>query len=159
VQDRVQQGRRNAFLFAGAAGLAGLMFGLDTGVIAGALKFLGADLKANDRALEWVVSSLMLGAAAGSLLAIPLSHHRGRRGAMLYAGLLFLLGTALCSLATSIPVMIAGRVCLGLGVGFASFSAPLYIAEITEKSRRGKMISMYQLVITAGMHAAIRQEN
>uniref|UniRef100_UPI001C05E393 MFS transporter n=2 Tax=Gluconobacter TaxID=441 RepID=UPI001C05E393 len=92
VQGRVQQGRRNAFLFAGAAGLAGLMFGLDTGVIAGALKFMGADLQANERALEWIVSSLMLGAAAGSLLAIPLSHHRGRRGAMFYAGLLFLLG-------------------------------------------------------------------
>ncbi|MBS1049232.1 sugar porter family MFS transporter [Gluconobacter japonicus] len=159
VQDRVQQGRRNAFLFAGAAGLAGLMFGLDTGVIAGALKFLGQDLKANDRALEWIVSSLMLGAAAGSLLAIPLSHHRGRRGAMFYAGLLFLLGTALCSLTSSIPVMILGRVCLGLGVGFASFSAPLYIAEITEKSRRGKMISMYQLVITAGMLLALLSDS
>lgn len=135
-QDNVQQGRRNAFLFAGAAGLAGLMFGLDTGVIAGALKFMGIDLGANERAQEWIVSSLMLGAAGGSLLAIPVSHYRGRRGAMFYAGLLFLLGTALCSLAPSIPVMIAGRVCLGIGVGFASFSAPLYIAEITEKSQR-----------------------
>lgn len=135
------------------------MFGLDTGVIAGALKFLGQDLKANDRALEWIVSSLMLGAAAGSLLAIPLSHHRGRRGAMFYAGLLFLLGTALCSLTSSIPVMILGRVYLGLGVGFASFSAPLYIAEITEKSRRGKMISMYQLVITAGMLLALLSDS
>ncbi|WEQ56766.1 sugar porter family MFS transporter [Komagataeibacter nataicola] len=158
-QDNVQQGRRNAFLFAGAAGLAGLMFGLDTGVIAGALKFMGIDLGANERAQEWIVSSLMLGAAGGSLLAIPVSHYRGRRGAMFYAGLLFLLGTALCSLAPSIPVMIAGRVCLGIGVGFASFSAPLYIAEITEKSQRGTMISLYQLVITAGMLLALLSDS
>ncbi|MGY6770199.1 sugar porter family MFS transporter [Komagataeibacter sp. NFXK3] len=158
-RDSVQQGRRNAFLFAGAAGLAGLMFGLDTGVIAGALKFMGVDLGANERAQEWIVSSLMLGAAGGSLLAIPVSHYRGRRGAMFYAGLLFLLGTALCSLAPSIPVMIAGRVCLGIGVGFASFSAPLYIAEITEKSQRGTMISLYQLVITAGMLLALLSDS
>lgn len=158
-RDSVQQGRRNAFLFAGAAGLAGLMFGLDTGVIAGALKFMGLDLGANERAQEWIVSSLMLGAAGGSLLAIPVSHYRGRRGAMFYAGLLFLLGTALCSLAPSIPVMIAGRVCLGIGVGFASFSAPLYIAEITEKSQRGTMISLYQLVITAGMLLALLSDS
>ncbi|PYD78850.1 MFS transporter [Komagataeibacter sucrofermentans] len=158
-RDSVQQGRRNAFLFAGAAGLAGLMFGLDTGVIAGALKFMGLDLGANERAQEWIVSSLMLGAAGGSLLAIPVSHYRGRRGAMFYAGLLFLLGTALCSLAPSIPIMIAGRVCLGIGVGFASFSAPLYIAEITEKSQRGTMISLYQLVITAGMLLALLSDS
>ncbi|WP_206065113.1 sugar porter family MFS transporter [Komagataeibacter xylinus] len=158
-RDSLQQGRRNAFLFAGAAGLAGLMFGLDTGVIAGALKFMGLDLGANERAQEWIVSSLMLGAAGGSLLAIPVSHYRGRRGAMFYAGLLFLLGTGLCSLAPSIPVMIAGRVCLGIGVGFASFSAPLYIAEITEKSQRGTMISLYQLVITAGMLLALLSDS
>ncbi|WP_207303480.1 sugar porter family MFS transporter [Komagataeibacter xylinus] len=158
-RDSLQQGRRNAFLFAGAAGLAGLMFGLDTGVIAGALKFMGVDLGANERAQEWIVSSLMLGAAGGSLLAIPVSHYRGRRGAMFYAGLLFLLGTTLCSLAPSIPVMIAGRVCLGIGVGFASFSAPLYIAEITEKSQRGTMISLYQLVITAGMLLALLSDS
>nr|WP_243444152.1 MFS transporter [Acetobacter persici] len=53
---------------------------------------------------------------------------------MFYAGLLFLLGTALCSLAPSIAVMIAGRVFLGISVGFTSFSAPLYIAEITKKA-------------------------
>ncbi|MCP1270770.1 sugar porter family MFS transporter [Acetobacter cerevisiae] len=157
--ESLRQGRQNAFLFAGAAGLAGLMFGLDTGVIAGALKFMGADLHAGDRAQEWIVSSLMLGAAAGSLLAIPVSKHRGRRGAMFYAGLLFLIGTGLCALAPSIPVMIAGRIFLGVGVGFASFSAPLYIAEITEKSRRGKMISIYQLVITGGMLLALLSDS
>ncbi|WP_281701109.1 sugar porter family MFS transporter [Acetobacter malorum] len=157
--ESLRQGRQNAFLFAGAAGLAGLMFGLDTGVIAGALKFMGAELQASDRAQEWIVSSLMLGAAAGSLLAIPVSKHRGRRGAMFYAGLLFLIGTGLCALAPSIPVMIAGRIFLGIGVGFASFSAPLYIAEITEKSRRGKMISIYQLVITGGMLLALLSDS
>lgn len=157
--ESLRQGRQNAFFFAGAAGLAGLMFGLDTGVIAGALKFMGADLHAGDRAQEWIVSSLMLGAAAGSLLAIPVSKHRGRRGAMFYAGLLFLIGTGLCALAPSIPVMIAGRIFLGVGVGFASFSAPLYIAEITEKIRRGKMISIYQLVITGGMLLALLSDS
>lgn len=154
-EEQRKKARERAFLFAGAAGLAGLMFGLDTGVISGALKFIGDDLHAGDRTQEWIVSSLMLGAAGGSLLAIPVSRLRGRRGTMLYAGFLFLIGTALCTLAHSVAVMIAGRIFLGIGVGFASFAAPLYIAEITEKSRRGRMISLYQLVITGGMLLAM----
>ncbi|NHN86622.1 sugar porter family MFS transporter [Acetobacter musti] len=155
LQEKKEHARHNAFLFAGAAGLAGLMFGLDTGVIAGALKFIGLDLGADERTQEWIVSSLMLGAAIGSLLAIPVAKYRGRRGAMLYAGFLFLIGTGLCALAQSVAMMIAGRVVLGVAVGFASFSAPLYIAEITEKKARGKMISLYQLVITGGMLLAM----
>ncbi|GBR04404.1 sugar porter family MFS transporter [Acetobacter oeni] len=154
-QEKIEHARHKAYLFAGAAGLAGLMFGLDTGVISGALKFIAQDLGADDRTQEWIVSSLMMGAAGGSLLAIPVARHSGRRGAMLYAGLLFLIGTALCSVAHSVGMMIAGRVILGVAVGFASFSAPLYIAEITEKRQRGKMISLYQLVITGGMLLAM----
>ncbi len=70
---------------------------------------------------------------------------------MLVAGFLFFLGTLLCALAPNVSIMIGGRVVLGLGVGLAAFSAPLYIAEISPESQRGTMISIYQLIVCGGM--------
>lgn len=61
------------------AALAGLMSGLDIGVVAGALDLIGQEFHASTLALEWVVSSMMAGAAAGALGAGWLSHHLGRK--------------------------------------------------------------------------------
>ncbi|MBV1837846.1 sugar porter family MFS transporter [Acetobacter estunensis] len=143
--------RRLSIFVGAAAALAGLMFGLDTGVIAGALPLLSHDLGTSDRTAEWIVSSLMLAAAFGSFQAGTLAERWGRRGTLLIASVLFLIGIALCALAPGVEVMIAGRICLGLGVGLAAFAAPLYIAEITAQSRRGRMIALYQLMITIGI--------
>ncbi|MFT8719425.1 sugar porter family MFS transporter [Acetobacter sp.] len=151
--------RRNTFILAMAAGLAGLMFGLDTGVIAGALTFIKEAFSADDRTLEWIVSSLMAAAAVGSVLAVFIADKWGRKGTLVVAGILFLGGTALCSLAPSVPVMIAGRVCLGLGVGLAAFAAPLYIAEIASQDRRGGLIASYQLMITVGILLAFTSDS
>lgn len=146
-------------LFASFAALAGLMFGLDTGVISGALKFLSQDLNSTPRMDEWIVSSLMLGAAAGAIAAAFIAQRWGRRAAMLVAGILFLAGTLLCTFAPSISVMICGRIILGLGVGLAAFSAPLYIAEISPEAQRGTMISIYQLIVCAGMLLAFLSDS
>ncbi|BCK75189.1 sugar transporter [Acetobacter aceti NRIC 0242] len=151
--------RRTTFFLALAAGLAGLMFGLDTGVIAGALGFIREEFQTNDRTTEWIVSSLMLAAAFGSVLAVFVADKWGRKGTLLVAGGLFLSGTALCSLATSVSMMIVGRACLGLGVGLAAFAAPLYIAEIASQDRRGAMISSYQLMITIGILLAFTSDS
>jgi len=146
-------------LFASVAALAGLMFGLDTGVISGALKFLSDDLHSNPRLDEWIVSSLMLGAAAGAIAAAFIAQRAGRKSAMLVAGFLFLLGTLLCALAPNVSIIIGGRVVLGLGVGLAAFSAPLYIAEISPESQRGTMISIYQLIVCGGMLLAFLSDS
>nr|WP_269109586.1 sugar porter family MFS transporter [Acetobacter senegalensis] len=140
-----------ASLFALAAGLAGLMFGLDTGVIAGALHFIGLEFHTTTVTDEWIVSTLMLGAAFGALLASFLAREWGRRVTLSCAAVLFLAGTAACCFAHSVPVLMAGRVVLGLGVGLAAFAAPLYISEITAQKDRGRMISLYQMAITIGM--------
>ncbi|MFT8801902.1 MAG: sugar porter family MFS transporter [Gluconobacter cerinus] len=136
------------------AALAGLMFGLDTGVVAGALPFIATDFHASDALQGWIVSSMMAGAAFGSLAAGRISSRYGRTGAMLVAAVLFLVGTLLCALAPSALVLIVGRVFLGLAVGLAAFAAPLYISEITVESARGSMISFYQLMVTLGIFLA-----
>ncbi|WP_342628379.1 sugar porter family MFS transporter [Nguyenibacter vanlangensis] len=136
------------------AALAGLMFGLDTGVIAGALGFIGDEFHAGARMQEWIVSSMMAAAALGSMAAGRISFHFGRRRALLGASLLFLAGSVACALAPSISVLIAGRVLLGLAVGIAAFAAPLYISEITVEAVRGAMVSFYQLMVTLGIFLA-----
>ncbi|MBS1087906.1 sugar porter family MFS transporter [Gluconobacter wancherniae] len=151
---QAQRSTKRATALGILAALAGLMFGLDTGVVAGALPFISTDFHATDALQGWIVSSMMAGAAFGSLFAGRISVRFGRTGAMLGAAVLFLSGTLLCALAPSAAVLILGRVFLGLAVGIAAFAAPLYISEITVESARGSMISFYQLMVSLGIFLA-----
>ncbi|WP_394819076.1 sugar porter family MFS transporter [Sorlinia euscelidii] len=93
------------------------------------------------------------------MAAAFIAQRAGRKSAMLVAGFLFLLGTLLCALAPNVSIIIGGRVVLGLGVGLAAFSAPLYIAEISPESQRGTMISIYQLIVCGGMLLAFLSDS
>lgn len=136
------------------ASLAGLMFGMDIGVISGAQQFLQADFGISDELLGWIVSVMMLGAALGALIAGWLSSQLGRKLSLILGALLFVAGSLLCGLAWSPDALIVGRFILGLAIGLASFTAPLYLAEIAPESIRGAMIALYQLMITIGILAA-----
>ena len=136
------------------AALAGLMFGLDIGVISGAEQFIQKEFVVSDRTIGWIVSIMMAGAALGALAAGWLSGHLGRKRSLILGGVLFVAGSVLCGVAWSPDVLIAGRFVLGLAIGIASFTAPLYLAEIAPESIRGAMISLYQLMITIGILAA-----
>ncbi len=136
------------------AALAGLMFGLDIGVISGALGFIGKHFHTGTRAQEWIVSSMMVGASAGALLAAPMSLRLGRRRSLIVAAVLFVVGSLLCALAGSVETLIAGRVLLGLAIGVAAFVAPLYLSEVAPQRVRGAMIALYQLMITIGIFLA-----
>ncbi|WP_084637737.1 sugar porter family MFS transporter [Paludibacterium yongneupense] len=133
------------------AALAGLLFGLDIGVISGALPFIAATFRLGDVMQEWIVSSMMFGAALGAVGSGWLSFRLGRKKSLLLGAVLFVAGSALCALAWSANIMIAGRVVLGLAVGIASYTAPLYLSEIAPQRIRGAMISVYQLMITIGI--------
>ncbi len=136
------------------AALAGLMAGLDIGVISGALDLVAKAFHASTIAQEWIVSAMMGGAAVGSLCGGWMSHQIGRKHALLVGALVFIGGSLACALAWSIPSMIVGRVVMGLAIGVAAFTAPLYLSEIASEQARGAMISTYQLMITAGIFIA-----
>ncbi len=136
------------------AALAGLLFGLDVGVISGAQIYIQKDLGVDDRMIEWIVSSLLWGAVIGALGSGILCKRLGRRGTILASGILFAVGAIFCAFSPTAGVLIIARFVLGLAVGMASFTAPLYLAEIAPQSVRGGMISMYQLMITIGILAA-----
>lgn len=152
---RVPGGNRMRIWFTCAMGaLAGLLFGLDIGVIAGALPFLAKDFHLDDHTQEWVVSSMMVGAAMGALLAGWLSFRLGRKYSLLLGAALFIAGSLLCAGATGPEFLIGARVVLGVAVGIATFTAPLYLSEIAPGHIRGAMVSAYQLMITVGILVA-----
>ena len=148
------QARRHIVFTATLAALAGLMFGLDVGVISGAQQFIQRDFAIDDRVIELIVSFMTVGAAIGAALAAWLSVHFGRRRSLIFSGGLFVLGSLACAAAWSPDSLIGARVVLGLAIGIAAFTAPLYLAEIAPEDKRGAMISTYQLMITIGIFLA-----
>ena len=134
--------------------LAGLMFGLDIGVISGATQFIQKEFQISDHVIEWIVSSMMLGAAIGALGAGWMSAALGRKRSLILAGVLFVIGSLLSAAAWSPATLIAARLILGLAIGVATFTAPLYLAEVAPEQTRGAMISLYQLMITTGILVA-----
>jgi len=154
VQPLAARPRVTVVLTCSLAALAGLMFGLDIGVIAGATPFIQKAFGIGDRAIEWIVSAMMLGAALGALGAGWMSATLGRKRSLLLAGALFVVGSLLCGGAWSPASLIGARVVLGLAIGVATFTAPLYLAEVAPERIRGAMIAMYQLMITLGILVA-----
>src|SRR5699024_7415781 len=88
--------RRTTILVCLLAALAGLMFGLDIGVISGATAFIQNDFHISDQTIEWIVSAMMLGAAIGALGAGWLSARLGRKRALILSALLFVIGSIFC---------------------------------------------------------------
>ena len=134
-----------------AAGMAGLLFGLDIGVISGALPFITTHFDLTHQLQEWVVSAMMLGAALGAVSTGWISFKLGRKASLTAGAALFIIGSLGSSLAPNVPILIIARVLLGFAVGIASYVAPLYLSEMSDKESRGKLISMYQMMVTIGI--------
>jgi MFS transporter, SP family, galactose:H+ symporter len=135
-------------------GLAGLMFGLDIGVISGAQQFIQHDFRISDTTLEHIVSWMMLGAAVGAIGAGWLSSTLGRKKSLLWGSLIFVVASVICGIGSSVEVLLIGRLILGVSIGILSFTAPMYLAEIAPENIRGAMVSIYQLMITIGIFLA-----
>ncbi len=146
--------KRMTFFVCFLAALAGLLFGLDIGVIAGALPFISAEFNTTTREQEWIVSSMMFGAAVGAIGSGWLSSYLGRKKSLMIGAVLFVVGSLWSAFAPNPEMLIVSRILLGLAVGIASYTAPLYLSEIAPEKIRGSMISLYQLMITIGILGA-----
>jgi major inositol transporter-like SP family MFS transporter len=132
------------------ATFGGLLFGYDTGVINGALPYMTDDLGLTPVTEGMVTSSLLLGAALGAVSGGRLSDARGRRRTILTLAVLFFVGALGCTLAPSTAVMVVARFVLGLAVGGASVTVPVYLAEVSPAERRGALVTRNELMIVSG---------
>ncbi|GAC66668.1 sugar porter family MFS transporter [Gordonia soli] len=137
------------------ATLGGLLFGYDTGVISGALLYMKDDLQLTSVTEAIVVSSLLFpGAAFGALFGGRVADRLGRKRTLLLCGAVFLVGALACALAPTVTAMVIARIILGLGVGAAAVTCPLYLAEMAPAERRGRMVTINELMIVTGQMLA-----
>lgn len=131
--------------------LVGILFGMDIGVISGVLPFITKEFNLSTNMAGWIVGSMMGGASIGVFATCIISQHLGRKKSLLLSSILFCIGAVIAVFAKSTRILIIARIIIGLSVGSASFTAPLYLAEITPKSIRGMTISLYQFMVTIGI--------
>lgn len=133
------------------AALAGLLFGMDIGIISGALPLIAKAFNVGNVTQEFVVSAMMLGAALGAICGGSLSYRFGRRLTLFVSGLIYIVGAIGCALAISSGMLIGMRAVLGVAVGISSYVAPIYLSEVSPERSRGALISSYQLAIMLGI--------
>lgn len=152
----IQSGQRDSpgyyvYMAAAISALGGLLFGYDTGVISGAILFVREEFQLGSTLQEVVVSSVLWGAVLGAATGGLLADRLGRRMLLLITGILFALGAIGTAIAPTVAWLIALRVVVGVAIGAASFSAPLYVSEIAPARHRGWLVSLNQLAITSGI--------
>lgn len=133
------------------AATGGLLFGFDTGVISGALPFMKEYWKLTDASLEWVTTTVLIGAVFGALTSGKLSDYLGRKKMIIINAVIFAVGAAGCTFANNIEQLMAMRVVIGIAIGITSYVAPMYIAEVAPARRRGSLVTLNQLMITIGI--------
>ena len=134
--------------------LGGLLFGYDTGVISGALLFIGGDLHLSQTEQTFVVTSLLFGAIIGAAIGGRMADAIGRRTSLRIYSVIFFLGAIGSGLSPTLPLIYASRVILGLAVGAASVTVPMYLSEMAPAHRRGRMTTINELMIVSGQFLA-----
>lgn len=133
-----------------------LLFGYDTGVINGALPFMARPTQLDlTPVTEGLVASILLfGAAIGSVCTGHFSDKYGRKKTLSILAILFFFATLGCTLAPNATVMIFCRFALGLAVGGASATVPVYLAEVSPAEKRGRMVNQGELMVVTGQFLA-----
>lgn len=140
---------KKLIFFLGALG--GLLYGYDMGVISGALLFIKDDIPLNSFTEGLVVSSMLIGAIVGSGASGPMSDRLGRRRVVFIIAIIFIIGALILALAPSMPVLVIGRLIIGLAVGGSTAIVPVYLSEMAPTAQRGSLSSLNQLMITIGI--------
>jgi sugar porter (SP) family MFS transporter len=134
--------------------LEGFVFGYDTGVVAGALLFVEKDMALTPAMQGLVVSALLFGAIVVAPVSGYVSDRIGARRLLMAASLFFLVGSLGCSASVHPTTLIAFRFVLGIGIGIGAVQVPVYLAELSPASSRGRITSLYQLMVATGIFVA-----
>src|SRR3974390_1799320 len=143
----------NRFLLL-VAGLGGLLYGVDVGIIAGALPYLEATSKLNSGQLSFIVAAVLLGSVISTLFAGVLADWMGRKKLMVLSGILFVVSIPMIALADGYPALVLGGLLQGIGARLIGVVVPLYLAECLGAADRGKGTGIFQWLLTLGIVAA-----
>jgi MFS family permease len=143
----------NRFLLL-VAGLGGLLYGVDVGIIAGALPYLEATSGLNAGQLSIVVAAVLLGSVISTLFAGALADWIGRKPLMVLSGLLFVCSIPVIALSRGYESLVIGRLLQGVSAGLIGVVVPLYLAECLAATNRGKGTGIFQWLLTLGIVTA-----
>src|SRR6202007_3381210 len=129
--------------------LGGILFGYDTSNIGAALKFVPYHLGAFGSG--YLVAGASLGAAAGALLAGPLTDRFGRKTLLVTDAAIYAIGALLSAFTVNAFMLLSSRTLIGLAIGAAPAIATAYIAEFAPRDRRGQLSIIQQWMITVGI--------
>jgi MFS transporter, SP family, solute carrier family 2 (myo-inositol transporter), member 13 len=145
--------RYNRFLLL-VAGLGGLLYGVDVGIIAGALPYLQATSGLNAGQLSFIVAAVLLGSVISTLFAGVLADWMGRKWLMAASGVLFVVSIPVIALSHGYGFLVFGRLLQGVSAGLIGVVVPLYLAECLGASSRGKGTGIFQWLLTLGIVSA-----
>ena len=159
--NKKNQKKNRMFLYylAVLASVGGMLFGYDTGVISGAIIQLRSDpdkfggvggMNLTDFEQEMVVGIATAGAIVGSILSSLTNKSYGRRLTIMGSSVAFVLGAVVMSIAPNVEILLIGRLIVGISVGFASHTVPMYLAEVSPDDVRGLLVSLNNVSIVAG---------
>jgi MFS family permease len=143
----------NRFLLI-VAGLGGLLYGVDVGIIAGALPYLQDTSGFTGDQISFVVAAVLLGSVISTLFAGLLADWIGRRSLMAFSGVLFVISIPMIALSHGYGPLVFGRLLQGISAGLIGVVVPLYLAECLSASSRGKGTGIFQWLLTLGIVAA-----
>ncbi|XP_048760030.1 solute carrier family 2, facilitated glucose transporter member 12-like isoform X2 [Ostrea edulis] len=133
------------------ASLGGVLFGYDIGIISGAVLQLRDEFCLSCSFQEMVISAMLMGAIAGSLIGGFLIDKFGRRLTIIVNTAVFLVGALVLGFSPNYAALIIGRLLLGFAVSLSATGECIYISEIAPPKRRGQLVSLNELGITLGL--------
>ena len=149
-----QAQRRYNLLLMYVAGLGGLLYGVDIGIIGGALPYLEATSGLDAGQLSVIVAAVLLGSVISTVFAGLLADWLGRKPVMTLSGLIFIVSIPLIALSHGYGPLFVGRLLQGISGGFIGVVVPLYLAECLPSSNRGRGTGIFQWMLTFGIVAA-----
>jgi len=151
--DSSAKSRYSRFLLL-VAGLGGLLYGVDVGIIGGALPYLQATSHLTPAQLSVIVAAVLLGTVFSTLFAGLLADWMGRKPLMILSGFTFVLSIPVIALSHGYGPLFFGRLLQGMSGGLIGVVVPLYLAECLSASTRGKGTGIFQWLLTLGIFAA-----
>ncbi|XP_076042484.1 proton myo-inositol cotransporter-like isoform X2 [Oratosquilla oratoria] len=142
------------YVLAFFSALGGFLFGYDTGVVSGSMLIIRKEFELSTMWHEMIVSGTIGAAWVAALIGGPLTDMLGRKVCILVASMVFTVGGVLMGVADTKELLLVGRIVVGLGIGLASMSVPMFLSEAAPPELRGRLTVTNTVFITGGQFFA-----